>query len=171
MCIPFDKWLSLNAHDFQYSTSFSTLKTEMTAKTTFWICCTNTAGGCVWGCVCTCVTWGSLSLHSCLWRGGMADWAGGQCSPSVLPFTEYSGVLPSVMSRVRNTRNSSVSYSKNSSNVSTQGRKREFEHLWNCFRSMHKNGKNWNLSYWMVYPILTWWTRGCHVSAEVDMAI
>lgn len=45
----------------------------------------------------------------------MADWAGGQCSPSVLPFTEYSGVLPSVMSRVRRTSSSSASYSKNSS--------------------------------------------------------
>lgn len=45
----------------------------------------------------------------------MADWAGGQCSPSVLPFTEYSGVRPSVMSNVRKTRNSSASYSKNSS--------------------------------------------------------
>lgn len=50
----------------------------------------------------------------------MADWAGGQCSPSVLPFTEYSGVLPSVMSKVRNTRNSSASYSKNSSVASGQ---------------------------------------------------
>lgn len=45
----------------------------------------------------------------------MADWAGGQWSPSVLPFTEYSGVRPSVMSSVRKTRNSSASYSKNSS--------------------------------------------------------
>lgn len=70
------------------------------------------------------LTWGSLSLHSCLWSGGMADWAGGQCSPSVLPFTEYSGVLPSVMSKVRNTRNSSASYSKNSSVASRQNNRR-----------------------------------------------
>lgn len=54
----------------------------------------------------------------------MADWAGGQCSPSVLPFTEYSGVLPSVMSKVRNTRNSSASYSKNSSVASGQDKER-----------------------------------------------
>ncbi|TNN39939.1 hypothetical protein EYF80_049896 [Liparis tanakae] len=57
----------------------------------------------------------SSSVFSSAERGGMADWAGGQWSPSVLPFTEYSGVRPSVMSKVRNTRNSSASYSKNSS--------------------------------------------------------
>lgn len=71
-------------------------------------------------------TCGSLSVHSCLCRGGIADWAGGQCSPSVLPFTEYSGVRPSVMSNVRNTRNSSASYSKNSSVASRQSRKSLF---------------------------------------------
>lgn len=55
----------------------------------------------------------------------MADWAGGQCSPSVLPFTEYSGVRPSVMSNVRKTRNSSASYSKNSS-VASVGAEAQF---------------------------------------------
>lgn len=55
----------------------------------------------------------------------MADWAGGQCSPSVLPFTEYSGVRPSVISNVRKTRNSSASYSKNSSFASATERRKE----------------------------------------------
>lgn len=60
----------------------------------------------------------------------MADWAGGQCSPSVLPLTEHSGVRPSVISNVRNTRNSSASYSKNSSAASeTERMKEEF-----CFK-------------------------------------
>ncbi len=59
----------------------------------------------------------------------MADWAGGQCSPSVLPFTEYSGVLPSVMSKVRKTRNSSASYSKNSSAASREGTKTQGQHV------------------------------------------
>lgn len=63
-------------------------------------------------------TWASSSLHSCLAAGGWADCAGGQCKPSVRPLTERSGVRPSVISKARETRNSSASYSKYSSKVS-----------------------------------------------------
>lgn len=109
-------------------------------------------------CVCTCATWGSLSLHSCLWSGGMADWAGGQCSPSVLPFTEYSGVLPSVMSKVRNTRNSSASYSKNSSVASRQGRGTGGQHLfWSRLTAEQKKkeqtGGKQPANHQFAYPV------------------
>lgn len=131
MSIPFHKWASINdLNDAnEATTTLSKMRRDCLLFTKTWEA----------ECIDVCATWGSLSLHSCLWRGGMADWAGGQCSPSVLPFTEYSGVLPSVMSRVRNTRNSSVSYSKNSSVASRQGREIDGQHVFsNHFTSKQK---------------------------------
>lgn len=66
------------------------------------------------------LTWANLSLHSCLLGPGWLDCAGGQWTPSVLPFTECSGVRPSVISRARYTKKSSASYSKNSSKESKE---------------------------------------------------
>lgn len=71
------------------------------------------------------LTWASLSLHSCLVVPEEQDCAGGQWKLSERPFTEHSGVRPSVINKAKETKNSSASYSKYSSKVS--GIKKEKE--------------------------------------------
>lgn len=72
------------------------------------------------------LTWASLSLHSCLAGPGNRDCAGGQWKLSARPFTEHSGVRPSVISKAKETKNSSASYSKYSSKASGIKKKGKF---------------------------------------------